>query len=110
MFTIHLDGTPQAKRKGKNGKSETIECKMGTTTLPLADARLVLEQYNKLKTDDRFNITTGFLSELFRKLQPLEKGEFTRIEVDMTVKQYQDYSEGFKYKMDAKPRGILGQL
>ncbi|XP_052095186.1 caspase-3-like isoform X1 [Mytilus californianus] len=99
------DEAPQKITKGKSGKTESIELKLGTTELPLEDAQLVLDQYKKLKTDDRFVNTSGFLTELFRKLQPLEKGQSTRLEVDMTVRQFQDYSEGFKYKMDAKPRG-----
>ncbi|XP_076090254.1 caspase-3-like isoform X3 [Mytilus galloprovincialis] len=101
------DETPQKITKGKSGKTESIELKLGTTELPLADAQLVLDQYKKLKTDDRFVNTSGFLTELFRKLQPLEKGHSTRLEVDMIVRQFQDYSEGFKYKMDAKPRENL---
>lgn len=100
------DETPQKITKGKSGKTESIELKLGTTELPLEDAQLVLDQYKKLKTDDRFVNTSSFLTELFRKLQPLEKGHSTRLEVDMIVRQFQDYSEGFKYKMDAKPRGV----
>jgi hypothetical protein len=101
-----MSGVQRKVKKGKSGRTESIELKLGTAELPMADAHLVLDQYQKLKSDDRFKATSGFLTELFRKLQPLEKGKYTRLEVDMTVKHFQDYNEGFKYKMDAKPRGM----
>lgn len=73
--------------------------------LPLKDARGVLSLIEQLKTDQKYSATLGFLSDLFRKLNTLEDGQFSRIEIDMTVRQYQDYTDGFQYRLTVKPVG-----
>ncbi|XP_071157541.1 caspase-3-like isoform X2 [Mytilus edulis] len=101
---------PSANQIGKNKKKETktaqvVELHLGTTVLPLKDARGVLSLIEQLKTDQKYSATLGFLSDLFRKLNTLEDGQFSRIEIDMTVRQYQDYTDGFQYRLTVKPVG-----
>lgn len=97
-------------KKSKNNDSkqaQVVELHLGTTVLPLKDARAVLSQIEQLKSDQKYSTTLGFLSDLFRKLQTLEDGQFSRIEIDMTVRQYQDYKEGFQYRLTTKPIGKI---
>ena len=93
------------KKKEETKSPKVIEINLGTTILPLKDAQAVLKQIQQLKTDQKYSATFGFLSDLFQKLQSLDNGLYSRIEIDMTVRQYQDQTDGFQYNFSSKPIG-----
>ena len=58
-----------------------------------------------MKGDGKYDSLAEFLSQLLQKVQNLETGNYSRTEIQLCVRQFQDYNEGFHYRMESKPRG-----
>lgn len=58
-----------------------------------------------MKGDGKYDSLAEFLSQLLQKVQNLETGNYSRTEIELCVRQFQDYNEGFHYRMESKPRG-----
>ena len=58
-----------------------------------------------MRGDQNYSALVEFLSQLLQKVQNLETGNYSRTEIELFVRQFQDYNEGFHYRMDSKSRG-----
>lgn len=58
-----------------------------------------------MRGDRNYSALVEFLSQLLQKVQNLETGNYSRTEIELFVRQFQDYNEGFHYRMDSKSRG-----
>lgn len=65
----------------------------------------MLGEIDNMKGDGKYDSLAEFLSQLLQKVQNLETGNYSRTEIQLCVRQFQDYNEGFHYQMESKPRG-----
>ena len=82
-----------------------IENPAGVTSITLPELQLLLDEIEEMKGDKEYDGLTGFLSQLLQKVQNWDSGNYTRTEIELFVRQFQDFNEGFHYRMDQKPRG-----
>ena len=95
----------QTERRSQPVGPQIIEYPAGTTSIPLAEAQLLLGEIDNMKGDGKYDSLAEFLSQLLQKIQNLETGNYSRTEIQLCVRQFQDYNEGFHYRMESKPRG-----
>ncbi|CAG2204672.1 CASP8 [Mytilus edulis] len=95
----------QLERRNNPVRPQIIEYPAGVTTIPLPELQVLLDEIEEMRGDRNYSALVEFLSQLLQKVQNLETGNYSRTEIELFVRQFQDYNEGFHYRMDSKSRG-----
>ncbi|XP_076093901.1 uncharacterized protein LOC143064732 [Mytilus galloprovincialis] len=95
----------QLERRNNPVRPQIIEYPAGVTTIPLPELQVLLDEIEEMRGDQNYSALIEFLSQLLQKVQNLETGNYSRTEIELFVRQFQDYNEGFHYRMDSKSRG-----
>ncbi|XP_052090826.1 uncharacterized protein LOC127727751 [Mytilus californianus] len=95
----------QLERRNNPVRPQIIEYPAGVTTIALPELQVLLDEIEVMRGDRNYSALVEFLSQLLQKVQNLETGNYSRTEIELFVRQFQDYNEGFQYRMDSKSRG-----